>query len=183
MWRVTRAGRLTPKNIERVRVEWRRAPDDGDARKLTVVVGDEHGLLTHIHIPTVFASPPRKPEKLRPPPRELGDAGPRPTLDPTLVARNQAEFAAWKAQMGKLKPRITRMNGVEHMLRANGVDDLFVHPTGDSLVVGRHNGVVERWALPRGRSGRAPDADGMPLLTAKLQDFGLGASPWWELRQ
>ena len=31
---VTRAGRLTPKNIERVRVEWRRAPDDGDARKI-----------------------------------------------------------------------------------------------------------------------------------------------------
>ena len=66
---------------------------------LTVVVGDEHGLLKHIHVPSVFAPAPRKPDRLRAAPRELGEAGPRATLDPTLVLQNKAEFAAWKAQV------------------------------------------------------------------------------------
>ena len=66
---------------------------------LTVVVGDEHGLLKHIHVPSVFAPAPRKPDRLRAAPRELGEAGPRATLDPTLVLQYKAEFAAWKAQV------------------------------------------------------------------------------------
>jgi ribosome biogenesis protein NSA1 len=134
--------------------------------KLSLLVGDENGIMKHLYIPNVFAKPPLKPQKYKPPVAEMGE--PPSSIDPIAKAQRDSEFEQYKVQVAALKPRVTPFAGAEGLSRLNGVDALASCAADGTLLMGRHNGVVQRWRLP---SANGTNTHVSPLLTAQLQDF------------
>ena len=139
------------------------------ATRLQALVGDENGIMKHLYIPNVFAKPPVKPDRYRPPVAEPGE--PKASIDPVAKAKKDDEFARYKEIMNNMKPKVTAMHGVQGLSRLNGVDVLGASHEDGTLLMGRHNGVVQRWSLPKTTRGGNESVGGTPLLTAKLQDF------------
>ena len=133
-------------------------------KQLSLLVGDENGIMKHLYIPNVFAKPPYKPEKYRVEPVEPGEAP--NSVDPEAKQRREAEIESYKIQVATLKPKVTAMSCVDGLSRLNGVDFLAANPSDGTLLMGRHNGVVQRWNPPS-RNGESATS----LVTAKLQDF------------
>jgi prolyl 3-hydroxylase /prolyl 3,4-dihydroxylase len=131
--------------------------------KLSALVGDENGIMKHLYIPNVFAKPPLKPIKYKPPVAEPGE--PPASVDPEAKAQNDAEFEQYKTKVAALKPRVTPLIGMDGLSRLNGVDALALCASDGTLLMGRHNGIVQRWSIP------THTEQSTALLTAQLQDF------------